>query len=74
MNTGRTLNVCVTLSLVTLALMAGTATGSWIVFALLLAFALGISLGAEAWAEAEQARRAECMVISSFWASSRLVD
>ena len=72
--TGSKLNVCVTLSLVALALMAGTTTGSWIVFALILAFALGISLGAEASAEAELARKSECMVMSSFWAGSRLVD
>jgi hypothetical protein len=72
--TGSKLNVCVTLSLVALALMAGTTTGSWIVFALILAFALGISLGAEASAEAELARKSECMVLSSFWAGSRLVD
>ena len=68
--TGSKLNVCVNLSLVVLALMAGTASGSWIVFALLLVFALGISPGAEASAEAEKARKAEYMVISSFWASS----
>jgi hypothetical protein len=68
--TGRTLNVCITLSLVAFALMAGTATGSWIVFALALVFALGISLGAEAAAEAEKARQAECILISSFWADS----
>ena len=56
----RTENILATLSLTVIAVTIGTATGSWIVFAIALAFILGTSLWAEVTAEGDKTRKPDC--------------